>query len=86
MGTEAIQQFLKNIPDQEEAVFSRQVTVKGLDEWIIDLHLRTSQDQGPYRRVNDEIHDPAGQLCNSNPREIQTSRSREGFCAAAVVG
>ncbi len=86
MGTEAIQQFLENITDQEEPVISRQVTVKGLDEWIVDFHLWTPQDQGPHRRVNDEIHGHADQLCNPNPREIQTSRLRAGFCAAAVVG
>ena len=77
---------MENIPDQEEPVFSRQVTAKRPDEWIVDFHLRSSQDQGPHRRVNDEIHDPAGQLCNPNLREIQTFRTRAGFCAAAVVG
>ena len=82
----AIQQFLENIADQEEPVFSRQVTAKGSDKWIVDFRLRSPQDQGLHRRVNDEIHGRADQLCNPNPCEIQTSRSRAGFCAAAVVG
>ena len=85
-GTKAIQQFLENIADQEEAVFSSQVTVKGYDERIVDFRLRSSKDQGPHRRVNDEIHDRADQLCNPNPCEIQTSRTRAGFYVAAAVG
>ncbi len=85
-GAKAIQQFLENIADQEETVFSRQVAAKGLDEWIVDFHLRPPQDERPYRRVNEEIHGRADQLCTPNPREIQTSRTRAGFCVAAVVG
>ena len=82
LGPKAIQQSLENSAKEEQTVFSRQVTVKG----TVNCYLWSPQNQRPHRRVNGEIYARADRLCNPNPGEIQTSHTRGGFCASAVVG
>ncbi len=48
LGTEAVQEFLQNVANQEQTVLSFQVTAKSLDEWMFLFYLRSPENQRPY--------------------------------------
>ena len=70
-GTEPIEKFLQNVPDQKQSISRFNVLPKGLDVRVTLLNPRPSQDQRPHRGVNEEIHGCVGLSYNPTPPEIR---------------
>ena len=86
LGTKSIEKFLENVADNEEAILSREMAAKGLDEGIIFGDLGPPQNERPHGGVNDEIHGHADQFDNPSPCEIQRTQKLEGSFVGLAAG
>ena len=63
---QAVEQFLKNIPDQEQSVARFDMCTECADQRLRFVHAGPPEDKRPNRRVNDDVHAPACRLYDPN--------------------
>lgn len=80
---QAVQKFLQDSADQEDTIVGFKVGAEGLDQRMSPVRLRPAEDEGPDRRINDEIHDPVGLPCSPSCRGSGRFRRPSGPCVAA---
>lgn len=85
-GTEAVEEFLKDIADQKKPVARFKVPAECTNVRISFIDFRPSQDQGPYGRVNDQIHGRDDPSCSPIPSGIRSCQAPSEYFVADGAG